>query len=197
MSGDCHRFGIKSSCGLIGFFSCLRTWSPHLGVSSPFDAVTWSAVHQFQLGRETACEAACFYHVSHACPFGITEPHRWEGGVLEKIKPPSHQPLEQCPWPGVTFPPGNSWSCLEAALVVTAQDSLTSKEQRPGMLLEVLECTGPWTQKHIIPKVSSAAVVKVKVKALVTRSCLSLQPHGLYLPGSSIHGISRQEYCSG
>ena len=73
-------------------------------------------------------------------------------------------------------------------MFVTAQDSLTSKEQRPGMLLEVLACTGPWTQKRIIPRVSNAAAVKVKVNALVTRSCLSPRPHGLHLPGSSLHG---------
>ena len=38
----------------------------------------------------------------------------------------------------------------------------------------------------------------MKVKVLVAQSCLSLcEPHGLSLPGSSIHEISRQEYWSG
>lgn len=92
----------KQRCGLIRFFSCFRTWSPCLGVSSPSKAVIWSAGQQFQLGQGTACEAACFYHVSHACPFGISEPHHWEGVFGKKIKPASHQPLERGPCPGVT-----------------------------------------------------------------------------------------------
>ena len=83
-------------------------------------------------------------------------------------------------WSGLPFPPPGdlSNSRIEPESPVA-----------PGSLFKKVYCTAKFKillkQKKCLPNIQLC---------LITQSCPTLQPFGLYSPGSSDHGFFRQEY---
>ena len=70
--------------------------------------------------------------------------------------------------------------------LVISRPAVTSQDQSLVLGLENLT----WTQvKLVVVTISAEGLSQRAVLCLVAQSCLTLQPHGLSLPDSSVHGI--------